>query len=89
MYRQYDNLTEIKTGMIIWDCVVGMCAKIEITSDPVEIEPSKMEGDELRRQWSWKGIHVDSGKEIDYLMVEGFEDYGPLLYEEPIYGKIV
>ena len=38
--------------------------------------------------WRWKGVRVDNGQEIDYLITEGYEHYGPKLYpvsDFPVY----
>lgn len=33
-----------------------------------------------RDQWEWKAVNVDTGVEIEYLLTEGFEHYGPRIY---------
>lgn len=47
----------------------------EVTEKPVEGE-----GHEGRSTWKWKAKNVETGREIDYMITEGFEHYGPHIY---------
>lgn len=33
-------------------------------------------------KWRWKAQVVGTGRDVDYLLTEGFEHYGPRIYRE-------
>lgn len=46
---------------------------------------TKPEKDE-ENVWRWKSRNTNTGKEIHYLITEGFEYYGPNLYDYEAYN---
>ena len=69
----YNSITakKINKGDIFYEIEYGQKIKCEAITQPVKTDD----------QWKWKGKDLESGAVIDYLQTEGFEHYGPKLYE--------
>ena len=81
MAIDYKNL---KIGDTFWEC--GYRTNVEYTvTDPPKVDTVYFEDREVN-QWAWKAISTD-GNEIDFLITEGFEHYGPKLYYYQAYMK--
>lgn len=70
-------IEEINIGDIHYEFEHGLGVKSEVI-----IKPEKDE----ENVWVWKSKNVNTGKEIDYLIKEGFECYGPNLYDYEAYN---
>lgn len=70
----------LKDGDVFYECEYGMSYQYKVVGD-VQITMYEDTNTE-RHQWQWKGVSPD-GREVDFLVTEGFEHYGPKLYSEP------
>lgn len=81
--RIKDNeIRNLKIGEVIYECEAGMNIETRIIEQPTESE-----WPDGRKQWRWRAVNTQNGKEIDYLMTEGLSHYGPRLYLAPQYGR--
>lgn len=83
------EIPTLKVGDVFYECEAGINIEARVTEAPVESI-----GFEDRKQWRWKAVNTQNGKEIDYLLTEGLSHYGPRLYRSPQYcgwvgGEIV
>lgn len=70
------DLNVLEVGTVFYECEYGMNMKMIVTTKP-KFEDGK---------WFWKAKN-SAGYEIDYLITEGYEHYGPSIYTEPAYVK--
>ena len=80
-------LEDIKIGDIHYEYEHGHGIKVEVITTP-----ERKNSDRVGYQWSWKAkVLEDSAKTmeideiIDYLITEGYEHYGPKLYDHEAY----
>lgn len=66
--------SQMKKGDVLWES--GQCGSTEFI---VKDDPTFNDG-----KWEWIGI-TDNG-EVEYLITEGAEHYGPRIYKVPVYG---
>lgn len=74
------EIQNLKVGDVFYECEMGRNIEARVTEAPVEGK-----GIEGRTTWSWKAVNTQNGKEIDYLITEGYSHYGPRLYTDPEY----
>jgi len=75
--------SELNVGDVFYECQSGLNIKCEVITKPVE-------GINLgKKYWSWVSKNVFTEELIDYGLTEGFEYYGPRIYNEPQYISIV
>lgn len=81
------SVAEVKAlsvGDVFYECEMGMNIEARVTEAP------KISGDfEGRNQWSWKAENTQSGDVISYLLTDGLSHYGPYIYREPQYARVV
>jgi hypothetical protein len=85
MRLNFDEIAAFKVGDVFYECEAGMNIEARCTSAPVE---SKMESED-RRQLSWSAENTQTGEAISYLVTDGLMHYGPHIYSQPEYGRIV
>lgn len=78
MTKTRGNLTieDIKIGDIHYEFDYGFGIKCEVLTTPIRNND---------KQWTWLSKNVNTGEEIEYLVTEGFEHYGPKLYNYEAY----
>ena len=81
-----DEIGTLKVGDVIYECEYGTNIEVRITSEPVQVPGG---GYEWRTQWQWTAENTQNGEPIAYLLTEGLSHYGPRLYREPQYSRIV
>lgn len=69
-------IENIKIGDIHYEFDYGFGTKCEVLTLPIRSSNGK---------WEWKSKNLITGEEIDYLVTEGFEHYGPKLYDYEAY----
>lgn len=69
-------IENIKIGDIHYEFDYGFGIKCEVLTLPVRNDDG---------QWEWKSKNLNTGEKIDYLITEGFEHYGPKLYDYKAY----
>ncbi|MDW9528115.1 hypothetical protein GOB39_00540 [Sinorhizobium meliloti] len=78
------EIKNLAVGEVFYECEMFMNVEARVTEAPTPA--GEMEG---RPQWRWKAVNTQNGKEIDYLLTEGFSHYGPRLYRRPQYARLV
>lgn len=78
------EIKNLAVGEVFYECEMFMNVEARVTEAPTPA--GEMEG---RQQWRWKAVNTQNGKEIDYLLTEGFSHYGPRLYRKPQYVRFV
>jgi hypothetical protein len=78
--------SELKVGTVFYECQSGFNLKAITTTEPVR-SIDIWNGEEKVR-WSWIAVNAFTGVEIPYSLVEGFEHYGPRIYNEPQYAYV-
>ncbi|UDF29319.1 UNVERIFIED_ORG: hypothetical protein LHK14_17670 [Roseateles sp. XES5] len=79
-----NEIEHLAVGDIIYECEMFMNAEVRVTE-----VPTCTVTDEGWKQWRWKAENTQDGSIVDYLLTEGLSHYGPRLYREPQYAKIV
>ena len=69
-------IENIKIGDIHYEFDYRFGIKCEVLTLPIRSSDG---------QWKWKSKNLFTGKEIDYLITEGLEHYGPKLYDYEAY----
>lgn len=75
---------DLKIGDIFYECESGINIEAKVTEAVTEHE-----GFEGRKQWKWKAVNTQNGKEISYMLTDGLSHYGPRLYKSPQYARVV
>jgi hypothetical protein len=70
-------VNKIKVGDIHYEYDMGLEMEFEVLTKPVRSD----EG-----QWTWKAKNTTDGKEVSFLVTEGFSHYAPNLYDCQAYG---
>lgn len=73
----------LKIGDEFYEFAYGINIHLVVTSD-VKENTVIIDG-KGRKQYSWFARNVDADHEVEYLVTEGLEHYGPKLYSVPIY----
>lgn len=82
-----DEVKDLKVGDIIYECEYGTNIEVRVLSTPGRSQAT--EHLDYRTQWSWKAENTQTGEVIDYLLTEGLSHYGPRLYRQPQYARVV
>lgn len=69
-------IENIKIGDIHYEFDYGFGIKSVVLTTPVRNNEN---------QWTWTSKNVYTGEEIEYLVTEGFEHYGPKIYDYEAY----
>jgi hypothetical protein len=69
-------VNDINIGDIHYDYNCGLCIKSQVTTSPVRNDDGV---------WTWHSKEIPSGKNIEYMVVEGFMQYSPKLYSYEAY----
>ena len=75
--------SELNVGDIFYECQSGTNIKAKVTTQP-KSKKVTLAGKECV-QWEWTALNVTTDVKINYCLTEGFEHYGPRLYNEPQY----
>ena len=70
------DVAKIKVGDIHYEYEYGMGIKCKVVSEPKRSKEGK---------WTWQSENLKTGGMINYLLSEGFEHYGPNLYDYEAY----
>jgi hypothetical protein len=70
-------IENIKIGDIHYEFEYNCGIKCAVIASPIRSDDG---------QWRWKSKNVKTGQEIDYLVTDGFEHYGPNLYDYMAYN---
>lgn len=81
----FDTLQTLKPGDVIFECEMGMNIKARVLNTPL----LDAEGYEGKRRLTWAAENTEDGSPISYMVTEGLMHYGPHLYREPQYGRLV
>lgn len=65
---------DLNVGDTFYECSQLGNLKMTVLTKPIHIAD----------QWRWKAT-AENGVEVDYLITDGFEHYGPSIYDRPIY----
>jgi len=79
-----EEIQHLSVGDVIYECEMFMNVEARVTEVPTCVV-----GQDGRKQWRWKAENTQNGSLIDYLLTEGLSHYGPRLYRNPQYAKIV
>lgn len=75
---------DLTLGTIFYEYAYGISVAYEVTE---EVKTSSYyDLARTREQWIWKAKDVETGEEIEFLVTEGLEHYGPKIYKEPSYA---
>jgi hypothetical protein len=80
-----DEISALKIGEVIYECRSGVNIEVRITSEPVQV-PGGYDG---RKQWQWTAENTQNAEPIAYLITEGLSHYGPRLYRQPQYVRVM
>jgi hypothetical protein len=83
----FKDIEAFTVGQLFYECESGDNYECVVTTVPVVTVADWDDGD--KRQARFKAINAQNGVEIDYLATEGLMHYGPRLYTEPQYVRIV
>ena len=73
------DVSKIKVGDIHYEYEYGIGIKCKVISKPRRNKEGK---------WTWQAENLKNGSVIDYLVTEGFEHYGPNLYDYEAYSGV-
>jgi hypothetical protein len=79
-----DEIRHLSIGDIIYECEQFMNLEARIIE-----APTFGTGSDGRKQWRWTAENTQNGALVHFLLTEGLSHYGPHLYREPQYAKIV
>ena len=75
-------LEDIKIGDTLYEYEYGHCIKSVVLSQPKRKETADGE-----IQWTWTSEICGTEDTIDYMLTEGYQHYGPNLYDYEAYIK--
>lgn len=75
MSYSFDEVCNFKAGEQYWENCQSGCIRFTIKDDPAVYENEITKGD-FRKQVMFVGV-TPEGEEIEYLLTEGLEHYGP------------
>jgi len=78
-----EEIQHLAIGDIIYECEMFANIEVRVLTVPT---CSVFDG---RKQWRWKAENTQNGDQIDYLLTEGLSHYGPRLYRNPQYARII
>lgn len=73
------SISDINIGDIHYEFEYGIGTKCKVISKPRRNKEGK---------WTWQAENLKNGSVIDYLVTEGFEHYGPNLYDYEAYSGV-
>lgn len=73
------KIKNLKAGMSIWECEYGINIPLLVLEDAVENTDSQ------GTFWICKVQNIRHGSKMNLMVREGYEHYGPKLYDEPAY----
>jgi hypothetical protein len=78
-------INDIEIGDTHFECEYGCYIECAVITKPVRTESTSERDGKVSVQWTWKSKNKLNDKIIDYLITEGFQHYGPNLYNEQVY----
>lgn len=79
-----DEIEAFKIGDVFYECEAGVNIEARVTSKPIVGE-----GHEGRKTLSWEAVNTQNDEPISYFLTDGLGHYGPRIYRQPQYGRIV
>jgi len=68
---------DLKLGDSFYESYYGVNAYMIVIKEPTHIDG----------KWEWTAMN-ENGEEVEYLITDGYEHYGPSIYSEPAYTRI-
>lgn len=85
MTLSVEEIQKLAVGDVFYECEMFMNVEARVTEAPTS-STSEPGG---HTQWRWKAENTQNGEEINYLLTERMSHYGPYIYREPQYARIV
>lgn len=82
----FKDVIDFKVGDVFYESDYCGTVKLQVSTLPSVEEVDIF--DEKHRQVSFKATMIEGGKEVEFLMTEGLEHYGPKLYDHPAYVNL-
>lgn len=79
------EIPTLEVGDIIYECE----ARFGNLEAKVTEKPTETVTEDGKKQWRWAAENTQDGSKIDYLITEGLSHYGPRIYRQPQYIKMV